>query len=134
MGMVRIEADEHSCCAANFRLYLSHDFWCGGRSLDHMDPARHRMRLDRRPVVRTDIDVDTHDKTLRAARIHELAQFDRIAVVQQRQHRSAEDQRSAVSDAGFYDHIRSDLPDQFLHRHNVLRILDDRAAKRGEMV
>ena len=42
--------------------------------------------------------------------------------------------RAAVGNAGLDDQVWFDLPDEFLHRHHVLRILDDGAALPLKMV
>ena len=57
-----------------------------------------------------------------------------IAVIEQGEHGGAEDQRSAVGDAGLDDQVGLDLPDDLLYRHHVLWLLDDRAAEPGEVV
>jgi hypothetical protein len=40
------------------------------------------------------------------------------------QHGYAHDERPALSDAGFDDEVRFDLPDKFLYDHHVLGILN----------
>jgi hypothetical protein len=81
--------------------------------------VRHRVLLDRGPVVRADVDVDAHDLPRPADQL---------------QHRGREHDRAAVCDPGLDDQVRLDVPDDLLQGDQVLRELDDRPAHPAEVV
>ena len=124
--MVRVEAYQHLAVALGDFANLGQDFFLNARTLDHLDARCQGMRLDCRPVVRPDIDVDT--KHL-AARLCGGNTGFRIAYVKQGQHGSTEYQRTAVRNAGLDNQVGLHFPDDLLHRHHVLRILDHRATQ-----
>ncbi|MNN57290.1 hypothetical protein D3C81_1722720 [compost metagenome] len=76
------------------------------------------MALDCLAIVRTDVTVDTQ----------------RFAMALQFEQRGVVDNRATVGDPTLDDQVRLDLPDELLHRHHVLRQLNDRAAHPGKVV
>ena len=65
------------------------------------------MRLDRRAVVRPDVDVDAEHLAAGHARVERPARGDGIAAIQQCQHGRAENQRAAMGDARLDDEVRA---------------------------
>ena len=77
------------------------------------------MRENAAAIVRSNIHVDSHD----------LA-----GAANQFEDRRRQKKRSPVRNSGFNDQIRLDLPENLLHRDDVLRVLDDRPAKPGKVI
>ena len=67
------------------------------------------MRLDRRAIVRPDLDVDA----------------DRAAMAHRREQAGVEHQRTAMRHAGLDDHIGAQPPDDLLNADHVFGELDD---------
>ncbi len=95
------------------------------RTLEHGDTVRHRMRLDRRTIVRANVDIDAEHLSARLQHIHCGAAFDSIGHVEQSQKGCAENQGPTMGYAGLDNEIRAGFPDDLLHGHDILRILDD---------
>jgi hypothetical protein len=86
--------------------------------------TRHRMGFDRRAVVGADVDVDAQHPCIgrTAAGGVEL------------QHGGRENERAAVGDARLDDQLGLRGPDDLLHGHHVLGVLDDGPAQPFEVV
>src|SRR6476620_8347847 len=93
-----------------------------------------RLFLDHGPVVTSDVDIDAQDLASGLFRIEHLSALSAIAEVEHGQHRSAEDQRAAMSDAGLNNEVGFGLPDQLADCHHVSRHLNDRASEPGKIV
>jgi len=74
------------------------------------------------------VDINANDFAATLERVHGCAGFDGVTHIQHGQQTGTQYQRTAVRNAGLDDEVRADLPHQFLHRHHILRILDDGAA------
>ena len=85
------------------------------------------MVLNGGTVVRADVDVDTQNFAGRLRWVNDSARLNGIAHVQQRKHGCTENQRPTMRNTRLDDQIRLDAPDEFLHRNDILRVLNDRA-------
>ena len=134
MGVVGIEEHHDALVAVCQRGHLPGDFGRHRRALDGVDLVAHRVGVDGRTIMRTDIDVDADHLAAARFGIERRAALDCVAIVQQRQHRGAHHQRAAVRDTGFDDQIGPAGPDQLLDGIEVLRHLDHRPAQPGEIL
>ncbi|MNV60943.1 hypothetical protein D3C71_1534320 [compost metagenome] len=134
MRMVGVQADQHALGVPDQVAHLLNDIRGDARSLDHRDQVAHRVGFDRLPIMCTDINIHTDDPAVRDARHQRRFVGLRVAVVKHRQHRRAQDERTAMRDARFHDHIGPRGPDDLLHGMDILRVLDDRAAQPLEVV
>src|SRR5262249_16724004 len=109
---------DHGLVGADQRFYLGHRGRSDRAALDQPDQREQLVGLDRRAVLRTNLDIDADH----AAAIHQLAQA------------GIEYQRAAVCDSGLDDLVRPQRVDDLLNSEHVLGQLDDRTAQPGERV
>ena len=128
VGVVGIEADQNSLVVLGDCFHLGNDFWLNARTLNHLDTRCHGVGFDGGAVVGPDVNIDTQHFALRVSGVKHGARFNGVTQIKLRQHRSTEDQRTPMCDAGFDDQVWLDLPDEFLNGDHVLGILDDGAA------
>lgn len=134
VGMVAIQTNEHARMIGRNTVDSIDDFGIDARPLDHLDTRKHRVTFNGFAVVGSDVDINSQHLATRLTRIKGCALLNGVGHVEQGEHGSAEHQRTAMGDASLNDQIWLDLPDDFLHRDDVLRILDDGAAEPFEMV
>jgi len=124
VGVVGVQADQDALVARGLGVHLFDDLGGDGGALDHVDAVGHGVGHDGGAVMGADVDVDAEHAPLGVCWVQWRALLHRVAVVQQREHGGAEDQRAAVGDAGFDDEVWLDLPDEFLHRPYIVRNLN----------
>ena len=99
VGVVGVQANENPLVVLSDGMHLFDDVGGDAGTLDHLNPRGHRVGFNGGAVVGADVDVEADDLALRACGIERAALFDGIAVLQQREHGGAEDQRAALGDA-----------------------------------
>src|SRR5262245_26191963 len=119
LGMTRIEDDHHLLAWADKLACASHHFSVGRISLNERNIRSELVAFDSLALLRADFDVDSDHATLAG---HGLEQ------------RSTEDQRAAVRYSCLDDDIGTQCEDHLLQPHQILRMLDDRAAEPCESV
>ena len=125
MGMHGIEEGQNLAALWNMRLYGRDCLWLNGRAFYHANARRHAVRLNRVAVMSPDVDINAHHSSFWGGRVKRFAIADGVVVVQHRQNRGRQNQRSAVGDSRLNHYIGAHPPNQFLHGDHVLRVLDD---------
>src|SRR5262249_20065860 len=105
-----IKNDEHSLAWLDEIVSLFDNRGIGGPAFEEGDQVGEFMPLDGRPIVWTDFDVDPYNAALR----HCFADA------------RVKDERPAMSNAGFNNHIRLHAVDNLLDANEVFRQLDHR--------
>jgi len=116
--VVGIEHDEHGLAFFYLPAHLRHDVWRGRAAINEGDEGAQRMGVERGAVIRAKLKLHAND----AAPAHGLAEA------------GEESLPAAVRHAGFDDHIRLQLPHDFLDTDHVFRELDDRTAEPRESI
>ena len=133
-GVVAVETDQHPGILPGNAMHLLNNLGRNTGTLNHLNARRHRVRLDSGTVMGANINVNAQHLAAGDFRVEYLAGFDGVAHIQQRQQRGAKNERTAVGNPGFNDQVRLNLPNQFLHGHHILGILDNGAALPGEII
>ncbi len=121
MCVIAVQADQNARAGRRGCFHLIDDLRIDGGSLDHVNPARHRVRLDCRAIMGANIDINPQNPPLRRSRVQHRPRLDRIAVVEHCQHCRTLNEGAAMGNAGFDDQVRLHIPDDFLKGHHVCR-------------